>query len=200
METPLVISAAVSAIATVFVALFTWRLYVATEKMGETQAKQTEILERQANLLEGQTKLQEELSEIQERLARADGTPLLYLRRNVSAGTAVELKNLGKYGAEVVEIRRHVSRPEAPARGGERLRFEEATALPAGIAPQEPPCVVRLGSSMSNVFTGPAWFEVLYRHGVGGELLSDLWEIPEGGHAFHRVPGWHARRVPEAEA
>ena len=182
------------------VAFFTWRLVTATEKMGETQAKQTEILERQANLLEGQTKLQEELSEIQERLARADGTPLLYLRRNVRAGTAVELKNLGKYGAEVVEIRRHASHPEAPAQGGEHLRFEEATALPAGIAPLEQPYLVSLGGSMRNAFTGPVWFEVLYRHGVGGELLSDLWEIPEGGHAFHRVPGWHARRVPEEEA
>lgn len=72
--------------------------------------------------------------------------------------------------------------------------------MPVGIAPQEEPYVVRIGNPLSSVFTSPVWFEVLYRHGVGGELLSDLWEIPEGEHVFHRVPGWHARRVLEAEA
>ena len=179
---------------------FTQRLVTATEKMGDTQAKQAEILERQTGLLEGQTKLQEELSEIQKRLALAEEAPLLYLKRDLPAGPgAAELKNLGKYGVEVVEIRRHDSHPETPAQGGEALKFKVSGTLPAGIAPQETH-PIDLGGFASEELNGPAWFEVLYRHGVGGELLSDLWEIPMNEHAFYRVPGWHARRVPGAEA
>jgi len=172
---------------------FTQRLVTATEKMGETQAKQAEILE-------GQAKLQEELSEIQKRLALAEETPLLYLKRDVPAGpAAAELKNLGKYGVEVVEIRRHDSHPETPAQGGEALKFKVSGTLPAGIAPQETH-PINLSGFASEELNGPAWLEVLYRHGVGNELLSDLWKIPMNAHAFYRVPGWHARRVPGAEA
>ena len=179
METLLVISTVVSAIAAAFVANYTRHLSDATEKAA---------------------RVQEQLADLQRSLVAAEMRPrlsmsVLGIDKTSDRGNypvLVEIFNLGKYGVEVQKLKHHNRDiPSAPDKPGDAV--VDKIKFPRPVAP---------GGKDRIDFGDPHprinfLYEVVYVDEASGHTLSDLWRYTGEKLGFTRV--WRAQRVHEPQ-
>jgi len=151
------------------VAVFTWKLWESTKRLGDLQERMNEL---QAD----QMRLQEKLADIHKQLAKGDLQPLINVSAVARPDFGIRLTNLGKYGVQLKRLLHHQKLPESPGSGGQDLSAcSDCPSLPIALPPGGDQV---LHIPKSNERQDTKYLEVLYTHGANpGTLLSDLWKF-----------------------